>query len=375
MTLRWWETPCSSISVDTDPDHSDWPRRIALYKSSLSTNDWRTYVADYGFPVFDYAAKTSDPTTRGRTGWNGGPLASHVPWRSSWTTQVSTGNDHAAIVYDSSTGYQWGYWGVAQPGVDGDGELFFMGGTNPGTLFGTYTLLVGAAYQIKDPLGNLVDMRTYMGNYPWALGSGTIPHIITQAELDAGSIQHVLSAYMWNGLAGTESESIYSLSPCGKHERTGSPPSVGAYGGDFNTDLAVPEGVRFGLDPNICTDSWIDTWADTLQATFSLTTAQKTNAITIAKAVRDYGIIYALSSDNAGIACQSNVTNVSVHSIKNLLTEDNIVVYEAPYSTLIDESTTQRSGHSSNIQYSEAAPTTTRIGEGITVSGLILVGN
>jgi len=311
--------PTSQIPKDTTHPYA---QRIVRYGSyPTEYQEFRSFAVNYCFPIESKSGAGTINVVR-RPGFNGPINLSLAPWKDSY--RPSAGTDAALIVRDPSTGEHYGYWGV--------GTAFYFGPTR--------YLPVGAAYIFKDPNGVVQNYLTSTANMRGATGSGYIPHPVTRAELEAGLIEHWVPMYIQNAMKGPDG---FAVSPAGNFEQNAVTPPFPTW----NTTHGVPMGTRWGLDPTICTDSYITAWAS---AKYPTAGRLRNWAITLGKALRDYGAFVQASGPNAGFIFE-RITDLPEDLMYGLVKETNVVTYQPPTSTLADGTKTQREGWAVSIAY------------------------
>lgn len=314
--------PTSQIGVDSSSTDAE---RIVRYGSYPYENrEFRCFGVNFCFPIYSKTG-AGTVTPRRRPGYNGPINLSKAPWKSSYTP--SPGSDAALIVRDETTGEHYGYWGVQLP-------TFYLGSD--------LNLLTGAAYLAKDPNGAVIDYRSDLKNMRGATGSGYLPHPVLRSELEAGLIPHWVPMYISNAFKGPD---MYAVSPAGNYEQRGNTPPTLTY----NADVAVPMGRRWGLKRTFYTDSYITAWAT---AKYPTNTRLRGWAITMAKAMRDYGVFVQASGPNAGFIFE-RITDMPEDLMFGLISPTNpqVVTYVTPTSTLADGTKTTRDGWAVDIRY------------------------
>jgi hypothetical protein len=310
---------------------------------------------DYSIPLYSAA----DATTVARVfqrppdDWNGRfdiRIGDTIPWNPTW--RPSDGNDGFMVIIDPSTGHEWDIWALSTPdfhpeylkqtecldeddNVDAGYDL-------------TGDLCAAAVVRIARPDGQLADVRTYRGNYPWAGGGGlqNSAGLATPEEVASGAIRHALKFMVSGTLAMTGpacpadvttpddprvgTTCGISVAPAGIFERlyTHSTPA--------QLSNMVPAGTRLVVDR---TDAQIDAWLDARGYTGRL----RETARIFAVARRDYGliqtdttggpaVIQVAGARNPDIAAGwrgLGITGDGAHLLDGLITRDSLRVLSA----------------------------------------------
>ncbi|MEZ5322804.1 MAG: hypothetical protein R2698_12165 [Microthrixaceae bacterium] len=323
-TPRAWEVPAAQIA--TSPDNAKWADRIWLYADNdgfhpgleIGVDDQP--ANDYSLPL--YCSNTDTTTIRayhrpappGEFAGNFNvDLGTRVPWSSSW--RPSDGKDALAVVFDASTGHEVDYWRLSTPKTDNydnrqlDCQLDLnnvAAGFDP-----NYHMCAATLAPVTGPDGQLVDVRTYLGNFPPGNGAG-LPRtagLTTPKEVKSGRIAHALKfavgkqASMTGPPCPSDVTSPYdprigttcgvSVAPASKLESrsiTSDPaPCTVVMGASSCLAGMIPDGTRWVVD---ISDAEIDQWLDGRGFTGRL----RETARVFAVALRDFGSIQTETS-------------------------------------------------------------------------------
>ncbi len=358
-----WTTPVAGL----EPGDPRWVDRLIRW-ADVYDDVSDSWSAEFGFeegnsysiPIYDAADATMQVEVRRKTTFPGIfniERGRTVPWNPDW--RPAAGKDAYMVVQDSRTGHEWAFWNVSwwshQTSVNSNRACLNLANLPPpaGDGYDPRSMLCAAsAFQVLDPEGRAVDMRSYGGNYPGASGAGwsLSPLLVTPEEVESGAIGHALHFYSANTMDGPECEPDErhligescggAVAPAGqleKHEPDGQPLAQ-----------QVPEGTRFSID---ATDAEIEAWLDDRGYRGRL----RDTARTIAVALRDYGWFLGDSSPNAAFWTFAGAENRETAKgwrrlgiegtgkdlLSGLVTEGNLRVWAPPTMTCSDGTRSQ----------------------------------
>lgn len=244
-----WNRPVAGLP--RHPRSADYAAKVWAPPGGTAGNINLTFDT-FTYPVYDAAAARRPYTVRLAAGASGNLDGQPVPWDPEWLG--SSGSDGQAIVLDAAAGREWDLWRVR---------------------------LAGAA--LKADNGSLVPGSYWTRTTGWGPSRGCgIPYLamlVRPAEVAAGAVRHALSM----PLLGVDKRAF--VAPATRTD--GGEPGFGVVDG-------VPEGTRLALDVS---DQDLQAWALAVPA--RLGPAARRSALTIGRALRDYGWFV---TDHAGSA-------------------------------------------------------------------------
>jgi hypothetical protein len=311
-----WNVPAADIAIS--PRSADWAHRYWNYADSYDHNWSIEFGLDQpgnDFSLPEYSA--ADATTVARVfqrpvaTWNGHfdvPNGSTIPWNPAWLP--SDGTDAYMIITDPATGEEWDIWGLSAPaylpGTVSQAECS-VDLTDAALGFDSSSDLCAASVNaVTNPSGQVVDTRTYTGNFPWAGGGGlqNTAGLVTPEQVESGTIDHALKLSVGPELSMTGPECPAdvttpddpqvgttcgtAVAPAGQFENRGTESPASAL-----ADM-VPEGTRLIINDS---DAQIDAWLDARGYTGALRQTAKVFAV----ALRDYGLIQTDTSKGPAV--------------------------------------------------------------------------
>jgi len=358
-----WTTPVA----DLRPGDRRWADRLVRWADAYDdvSDSWAAELGfeegnSYSIPIYDAADATMHVEVRRKTNFPGIfniERGRTVPWNPDW--RPSAGNDGYMIVQDSRTGHEWAFWNVSwwshQTSANSNRSCINRANLPPpvGDGYDPRTMLCAAsAFEVLDPEGRVVDMRSYGGNFPGASGAGwsISPLLVTPEEVASGRIEHALHFFSANTMAGPECPPEQrdaigercggAVAPAGQLEKHAPE--------DQPLTQQVPEGTRFSVD---LTDAEVEAWLDSRGYSGRL----RDTARVIVEALRDYGWFLGDSSPNAAFWTFAGAENPQTAKgwrelgirgtgkdlLAGLVTKENLRVWAPPTMTCADGSRSQ----------------------------------
>jgi len=320
-TPRVWEVPAAEIP--TSPSSDKWAERIWLYSDdnktfhpSIETGVDEMPSNDYSIPLYCADQATTTARIFERPSWPGSfESGTAIPWNPKWLP--SDGRDGFMVIVDPASGKEWDIWALSTPQFHPSDYLpqltCALDLQNQLDGFNSDESLCAAALMVvSNPSGDVVDVRTYRGNFPPANGVGlqNTAGLTTPNEVAAGRIPHALKFAVGRQASMTGppcsadvtspddprigTECGVSVAPAGKHEAASATSSRTPCKVRVSESTClggmIPAGTRWVVD---VTDAEIDTWLDERGYTGRL----RETARVFAVALRDFG---SIQSDTTG---------------------------------------------------------------------------
>lgn len=376
-----------TTDLKLDPRSDEWVERMLTYGAGDSDRSRANFGGiefggdpnnNYGIPTYYTTDATMQVKVRRKdpSAWPGvfniGPDET-VPWNPNW--RPSDGNDGFLHVLDPVTGHAWGFWNVSWwsywTGQNHNAPCYANGQNLPplwlfGQNFGgvgfdpTSQLCAASAFQVRDPHGAPVDIRSWTGNTPGASGGGWFVLPVTPDEVASGDIGHALHMLAMNTMGGPLCTSAQREDPnalgndCGDAVSPAGQMESGAAPGHFPIDKSVPEGMRFGLK---MTDEQVQEFLDSK----GYEGAKRRTAEVLINALRDYGWFLGDTTNGGAIFSAASIENPADREkwkvlgidhtdadgldrglLYGIFTKDTVVAYEPSKSLCADRVTISR---------------------------------